>query len=277
MAAARTKHILIASDFDKTLSFNDSGKILAELLGFHDFDKKVAGLSKINIVQQGAELAYLLRHDPDFRVVRRDVMVEAGRRVQLKRNVKEFVEVLAEGFPGYRFDFRVISAAPTVVVQAALEGLVPPEHIRGTDFDFDGQGEISAIRQAAAGYGKVVILEELANELGVRRDHVVYVGDGSSDLHVMMHVNQNEGLTIGVSQTPYILRTARRTILSDNAMSVLVPVLEEIVGWNSMQIRDSFEKVGLMLKEWEKARTDWLNIDDVPAEDLEPVLPPAVQ
>ena len=60
-------------------------------------------------------------------------------------------------------------------------------------------------------------------------------------------------------------------------MSVLVPVLEEIVGWNSMQIRDSFEKVGLMLKEWEKARTDWLNIDDVPAEDLEPVLPPAVQ
>ena len=154
---------------------------------------------------------------------------------------------------------------------------MPPEHIRGTDFDFDGQGEISAIRQAAAGYGKVVILEELANELGVRRDHVVYVGDGSSDLHVMMHVNQNEGLTIGVSQTPYILRTARRTILSDNAMSVLVPVLEEIVGWNSMQIRDSFEKVGLMLKEWEKARTDWLNIDDVPAEDLEPVLPPAVQ
>ena len=121
MAAARTKHILIASDFDKTLSFNDSGKILAELLGFHDFDKKVAGLSKINVVQQGAELAYLLRHDPDFRVVRRDVMVEAGRRVQLKRNVKEFVEVLAEGFPGYRFDFRVISAAPTVVVQAALE------------------------------------------------------------------------------------------------------------------------------------------------------------
>ena len=231
----------------------------------------------VHVIQQGAELAYLLRHDPDFRVVRRDVMVEAGRRVQLKRNVKEFVEVLAEGFPGYRFDFRVISAAPTVVVQAALEGLVPPEHIRGTDFDFDDQGEISAIRQAAAGYGKVVILEELANELGVRRDHVVYVGDGSSDLHVMMHVNQNEGLTIGVSQTPYILRTARRTILSDNAMSVLVPVLEEIVGWNSMQIRDSFEKVGLMLKEWEKARTDWLNIDDVPAEDLEPVLPPVVQ
>lgn len=270
MQQARTKHILIASDFDKTLSFNDSGKILAELLGCQDFDKKVAGLSNINIVQQGAELAYLLRHDPDFRCVRKDLMEQAGRLVRLKRNVKEFVHVLSEGVPGYRFDFRVISAAPTVVVQAALAGLVPPEHIRGTDFDFDANGEISAIRQASAGYGKVVILEELANELGVRRDHVVYVGDGSSDLHVMMHVNQHEGLTIGVSQTPYILRTARRTVLSDNAMSVLVPVLEELVGWNSLQIRDSFERVGLIVKEWQRARTDWLDIDDVPEEDLEP-------
>jgi 2-hydroxy-3-keto-5-methylthiopentenyl-1-phosphate phosphatase len=270
MAQTRTKHILIASDFDKTLSFNDSGKILAELLDCRDFDKKVSGLSKINIVQQGAELAYLLRHDPDFRCVRKDLMEQAGRMVQLKRNVKEFVNVLADGFPGFRFDFRVISAAPTVVVQAALEGLVPPEHIRGTDFDFDHQGEISAIRQASAGFGKVVILEELADELGVRRDHVVYVGDGSSDLHVMMHVNQHEGLTIGVSQTPYILRTAKRTVLSDNAMSVLVPVLEEIVGWNSLKIRDSFERVGLIVKEWQRARTDWLDIDDVPEEDIEP-------
>ena len=274
MAQARTKHILIASDFDKTLSFNDSGKILAEMLGCNDFEKKVSGLSKINIVQQGAELAYLLRHDPDFRCVRKDLLQQAGRQVQLRKNVREFVHVLGEGFPGYRFDFRVISAAPTVVVQAALEGLVEPEHIRGTEFDFDDQGEISAILRAAAGYGKVVILEELARELGVRRDHVVYVGDGSSDLHVMQHVNQNEGLTIGVSQTPYIVRTARRTVLSDNAMSVLVPVLEEIVGWNSIQIRDSFERVGLMLKEWERARTDWLNIDDVPEEDLEPPVVP---
>ena len=274
MSQLRTKHILVASDFDKTLSFNDSGKILSELLGTTDFDKKVAGLSKINIVQQGAELAYLLRHDPDFRCVGRDLLREAGRQVQLKRNVKEFVQFLEAGVPGFRFDFRVISAAPTEVVQSALEGLVDPEHILGTDFDFDSSGEISAIRQAAAGYGKLVILESLTRELGVRPDHVVYVGDGSSDLHVMMHVNQNEGLTIGVSQTPYIVRTARRTVLSDNAMSVLIPILEEFVGWNSLQIRDSFEKIGLMLTEWERARTDWLNIEEIAEEDLEPVAGP---
>ena len=257
-----TKHILVASDFDKTLSFNDSGQILSDMLGAENFEKKVSGLSKINIVQQGAELAYLLRHDPDFRCVRRDLLAEVGRAVNLKLNVKEMLEFLSAGVEGFQFHFRVISAAPTEVVRSALEGIVAPEHIQGTDFDFDEDGEISAIRRAAAGYGKIVVLQELQEELGVRPDHVVYIGDGSSDLHVMMHVNQAEGLTIGVSQTQYIVRTARRTVLSDNAMSVLVPILEEIVGWNSMRIRDAFQQYGLLLKDWERARTDWLTIDE---------------
>lgn len=262
------KRILVASDFDKTLSFNDSGQILSDLLGAENFEKKVSGLSKINIVQQGAELAYLLRHDPDFRCVRRDLLREVGRLVQLKRNVREFVSFLSHGLEGFHFDFRVISAAPSEVVRSALEGIVEPEHVLGTEFDFDAQGEISAIRRAAAGYGKVVILQELETDLGVRPDHVVYVGDGSSDLHVMMHVNQTEGLTIGVSQTQYIVRTARRTVLSDNAMAVLVPILEEIVHMPSHEIRDAFERHGLLLTDWERARTDWLTIDEVPAPPL---------
>ena len=40
-----TKHFLFASDFDQTLSFHDSGRVLAELLGVTDFDRKVAGLA----------------------------------------------------------------------------------------------------------------------------------------------------------------------------------------------------------------------------------------
>lgn len=261
----RTRHILVASDFDKTLSFNDSGKILSEMLGAADFGKRVEGLSRIHIVQQGAELAYLLRHDPDYRCVRRDMLQAVGPKVELKSHVKDFVEFLRDGLEGYRFDFRVISAGPTEVVRSALEGIVEPEHIHGTDFDFDEKGEISAISRVAAGYGKVVILQELVARLGVRPDHVVYVGDGSSDLHVMMHVNQTEGLTIGVSQTPYIVRTARRTVLSDNAMSVLVPILEEMAGWSSYQIRDVFEQRGFLLKEWERSRTDRLTIEQAVA------------
>ena len=53
-----TKQYLIASDFDQTLSFNDSGFILSELLGIHGFQDRVAGLSRIHLVQPGGELAY---------------------------------------------------------------------------------------------------------------------------------------------------------------------------------------------------------------------------
>ena len=56
---------LLASDFDTTLSFNDSGRILADLRGVETFEEKVAELAKENFVQQGAELAYLLVHDPE--------------------------------------------------------------------------------------------------------------------------------------------------------------------------------------------------------------------
>ena len=258
------RQILIASDFDKTLSFDDSGQILSDMLGTMDFDKKVKGLARINIVQQGAELAYLLRHDPDFRCVREEHLVEVGRRVRLKENVKEFLSFLDRGVEGFQFDFRVISAAPTAIVRSALVDLVDPEHIFGTDLEFDAAGEVASITQAAAGYGKVVVLQDLESRMRVRPDHIVYVGDGNSDLHVMLHVNQREGLTIAVSESQTIARTAKRTVLSDNAMAVLIPILEEKVGWTSPLIRDAFEEHGLILKEWERARTDWLTIDKAP-------------
>ncbi len=264
MSLLPVRHILVASDFDKTLSFDDSGEILSQMLGAFNFAEKVEGLAQINIVQQGAELAYLLRHDPDFRCVRREHLTEAGRRVRLKANVKEFVSFLERGIEGFHFDFRIISAAPTEIVRSALAGLVAPEHIYGTDLDFDDNGEISKITKASAGYGKVVVLSELESQMRVRPDHIVYVGDGSSDLHVMLHVNQREGLTIAVSETQNVVRTARRTVLSDNAMAVLIPILEEKVGWPSTKIRDAFEEHGLILKEWERARTDWLTFDTVP-------------
>jgi hypothetical protein len=75
---------LLASDFDQTLSFNDSGVVLSDLVGFHGFHDKVKGLADINLVQQGAELCYLILHDPDLRRVRREHLVEAGRRIRLK-------------------------------------------------------------------------------------------------------------------------------------------------------------------------------------------------
>ena len=125
------------SDFDQTLSFNDSGFVLSEMLGIPDFNAKVAGLSKVNLVQQGAELSYLLRHDPAFRSVRREHLVEAGKQVRLKNNVDVLAQVLSEGLAGEEFHFCVISASPREVVQSALDGILPPERVFGTKFGWD--------------------------------------------------------------------------------------------------------------------------------------------
>ena len=43
---ANKKHFLVASDFDQTLSFNDSGAVLSELIGASRFEEKVAGLAR---------------------------------------------------------------------------------------------------------------------------------------------------------------------------------------------------------------------------------------
>lgn len=261
--SASERHYLLASDFDQTLSFNDSGVVLSELIGATDFRRKVEGLARTNLVQQGGELAYLLRHDPEFRRVRREHLIETGRRVRLKPDIGQLVEVLARGVDGYRFAFAVVSAAPREVILSALAGIVPGEQIFGSEFDFDpSTGEIRAIERVPAGYGKVAVVEELERRLGLTPDRTIYVGDGSSDVHVMLHVNNRDGFTIAVSESTHIARIAQRTVLSDHAFSVLVPVLEQVCGWEPVQIRALFQSCGLPLRAWDKSRTDWVTLDD---------------
>lgn len=257
------KQYLLASDFDQTLSFNDSGVVLSELIGFHGFHDKVKGLSDIHLVQQGAELSYLILHDPDFRRVRREHLVETGKRIRLKHDVDLFARSLENLSDGYKVSFYVISASPQEIIQSALEGIVPPDHIIGTRFRFnESTGEVESIIRASAGWGKIIALEEIRASLDISHDSIIYMGDGSSDLPVMMHVNQYDGLTIAVSEAKFITRVARRTVLSDNAMSVLVPVLEEVLRWDSVKIRRFFAARGLTLREWDKMRTDMLTIGD---------------
>jgi len=259
------KHYLLASDFDQTLSFNDSGIVLSEMLGITSFREKVAGLSQLNLVQQGAELAYLLANDPEYRRVTRADLLEVGRRVRLKRNVRLLTRMLAQGIDGHRFDFYVISAAPEEVVLSALEGIVPADHVVGTRFRFKSEaegGQIDSLVRVAAGYGKVAAVEEIRTRHVVPRDQVVYVGDGQSDIPVMLHVNRGDGFTIAASEAREVAHIAKRTVISDDAISVLVPVLEEIAGFAASQIRGLFEDHGLVIQEWDRVRTDWLTIRD---------------
>ena len=249
------KEYLLISDFDQTLSFNDSGIVLSESLGISRFEERIRGLSCINLVQQGGELAYLLLHDPEYRRVRREHLVEVGKRIRLKDNIRLLSEMLGD-LDGHHFSFYVVSAAPEEVIQSALEGVVPPDHIFGTRFRYADSGEIESIVRVPAGYGKVAVVEELRASLGVGHDRVVYVGDGSSDVHVMLHVNRMDGLTIAVSENKYITQIARRTILSEDALSVMIPILEEVLGWDATRIRSLFSSQGLVIQEWDKVRTD---------------------
>src|ERR1700681_644725 len=258
------KHYLLASDFDQTLSFHDSGLVLSELLGISGFHDRVAGLARSNLVQQGGELAYLIRHDPEFRGVRHEHLVEAGRRVRLKRAIPALIDLLRRGFAGYRFSFYVISAAPREIVASALAGIVPPDHIYGTELDFDARsGEVRSVKRVPAGYGKVAVIEELEHRLGITPDRMIYVGDGSSDVHVMLHVNNRDGFTIAVSENRQLARIAQSTVLSDNAFSIMVPILDQLLHWRTGSIRDLFESYGLTLNEWERDRTDRVQISEL--------------
>ena len=263
MTVKHRKQYLFASDFDQTLTFNDTGYVLSELLGIsvEEFERKAKGMAKLNLVQQGAELSYLLLLDPEFRTrVRRDDLIEAGKRIRLKDNIKQIYEILDRRIDGFHFDFYVVSASPVEVIQSALEGIVPEDHIFGTEFNYKASGEIESLVRATAGYGKVTRLEQLETELGIPADHIVYVGDGSSDIHVMLHVNRRDGFTIAVSESKLVAQIAKRTVLSDNALPALVPILEEIAGWHRPQIRQLFESYGFLIQGWDRVQTDWVTL-----------------
>ncbi len=265
LQVAAQRHFLVASDFDQTLSFNDSGAVLSELIGASDFQRKVDGLARCNLVQQGGELAYLIRHDPEFRGVRREHLVETGRRVRLRSSIRALVDLLERGVEDCRFTFVVISAAPREVIESALDGIVPADRIFGTEFQYDpDSGEVRSIVRVRAGYGKVAVIEELESRLEIAPARTVYIGDGSSDVHVMLHVNNRDGFTIAVSENTQLARIAKRTVLSDDSFSVTVPILEQVLGWGGREIRTLFESNGLTLHEWEKARTDRVIVRELP-------------
>jgi 2-hydroxy-3-keto-5-methylthiopentenyl-1-phosphate phosphatase len=273
MADKPLKRYIFASDFDQTLTFNDSGYVLAELVGIptEEFERKAKGMAKINLVQQGAELAYLLLHDPEFKAkVRKEHLHEVGKRIRLKSDIQLLYQILATGIDGHCFDFYVLSAAPVEVIYSALEGVVPQDHIFGTEFSYKPSGEVDTLIRSTAGYGKVFMLDQLLTQNVIGPDHVIYTGDGSSDIHVMLHVNARDGLTIAVSESPNVSQIAKRTVLSTSAMAVLAPILEEVAGWERSRIRTFFESKGMLIQEWQRVRTDWLTVRTAASEIAEP-------
>ena len=77
----------------------------------------------------------------------------------------------------------------------------------------------------------------------------------------MLHVNHHEGFTVAVSENKYIAPIAQRSILSEDALSPLIPVMQDIIGLKTnAEIRQVFASFGLQINEWETVQTDRLTI-----------------
>ena len=256
------KKILFVSDFDKTLSTGDVGYILSEKLGIsaEQFDQKIEEIKRRNIVQLGGELAHLIIRDSDYvGKVSKDLLYEAGKEVELKKGVPELINILAEGVDKYSFSMHIVSAAPKECVEKAVEGIFPAENIYGTNFTYKN-GIVQDVERTNAGHAKVSTLDMLKLKENVTRDAIIYVGDGSSDVHVMLHIMSYNGYSITVSPAPYMGHICRRSVISDNVLSVLVPILVDLLKYDQEKVRAFFENRGHSILEWNRADTEWLDI-----------------
>ena len=189
------KKIIFASDFDKTLSIGDVGCILSGKLGIsaEQFNRKIEDIKRRNIVQLGGELAHLIVRDPDYiGKVTKDLLYEVGREVELKKGVRDLMKILAEGIDNYRFSAYIVSAAPKECVEKAVEGILPVDNVYGTTFIYKND-IVQDIERTNAGHAKVATLDMLKEKENVPRDAIIYVGDGSSDVHVMLHIMSYNG------------------------------------------------------------------------------------
>ncbi|MCP2599164.1 haloacid dehalogenase-like hydrolase, partial [Candidatus Aminicenantes bacterium AC-335-B20] len=110
---------LFVSDFDRTLSLDDGGVLLSELIGIsrEEFEKKVNSIANKYFVQQGAELSYLIEYDPDYKgKIKREDFIKIGKKITLKNHIKELVSILEEGIGNAKFKFYINSAAPREMI-----------------------------------------------------------------------------------------------------------------------------------------------------------------
>lgn len=256
------KKILFVSDFDKTLSTGDVGYLLSAKVGVspEEFDRKIEEIKRRNIVQLGGELAHLIIQDPDFvGKVTKDLLYEVGEEIVLKKGVNELMKIFAEGIDDFTFSTYIVSAAPKECVEKAVEGIFPLENIFGTSFIYK-DNVVQDVERTNAGHAKVSTIDMLKVKEKVTRNSIIYVGDGSSDVHVMLHLLSYNGFTITVSPAPYMGHICRRSVISDNVLSILVPILQDMLKYDQERVRAFFEDRGHAILEWNRADTEWLDI-----------------
>lgn len=252
------KYVII-SDFDKTLTYGDSGMLLfREKNKEEEFKLKIEELRKKGLCNLGAELSYLLKHEYSSLITKSD-LINIGKKVKKKDGLEKFLEILNSGLiePKNRRDkkfklnisFYVVSAAPYEIVKSSLRGLVSEDHIFATKFIFDSD-KIKDIEKVYAGNAKVDAIKEIAEREICPLSNLIYVGDGSSDIYAMHFIKQKEGYSISVSMSETIGAIANKTVISNNVTAILVPILKDIFGYSNLEIKDLFEEFNIPIKEW---------------------------
>ena len=65
-------------------------------------------------------------------------------------------------------------------------------------------------------------------------------------------------------------QSASQRALSDNAFSIMVAILDQLLHWRAGDIRNLFESYELNLAEWAKDRTDRVNVSERAPMSLDP-------
>jgi len=76
----------------------------------------------------------------------------------------------------------------------------------------------------------------------------------------MLHVNNRDGFTIAVSENEHLARIAKRTVLSDNAFSIVLPMAAARPAGRPRRSAGSSRPSGLTLQEWDKVSTDRITL-----------------
>ena len=96
---------------------------------------------------------------------------------------------------------------------------------------YDASGQVESTARVNTGHGKVTVLDSLQDVAGV-----IYVGGSTSDVHAMLYVNARRGLTNAASEDTSVAHIAQRRVLSDDALSLLIPILRDVIGWDTKRI-----------------------------------------
>jgi len=173
----------LVSDFDQTLSFNDSGSFWPRCSAF-PISGKGRHLSPPDLCSlgRGAHLSCCGTIRISSRAAGRPH--RGCRHDPLKRNIALPAEFLKDGIDGFSLTFYVVSAAPWLVVHRRYRDSCHPSHHRRALRLPAMNRRGGSIIQVPAGYARSPRSMRCEFASGVPSDRSCNVGDGSSDIHV---------------------------------------------------------------------------------------------